>query len=302
MNMLLRAAAAAAARAGPPAVMWRQIPGVQGYLVSPCGLIKNAQTERELRQSLMNTGYKCVSIRGRTMTVHRVVAMAWIPNPSAKATVNHRDRDRANNGVSNLEWATGSEQNRDRAAWKRLPPLADAASLPGEEWKVAGSEMEVSNMGRVRRRGLVMQYTQRGEPYLAVKVDGKKRYLHRLVAALFVPNPLLNNVVNHIDGDTRNNAARNLEWCTHSQNTLHAQSIGRKRARKHPVDQVDLETGRLVQRFDSQTEASRATGIPLASINVAARGKSHAAGGFAWRPSGGESSSSSSDDSSSDSD
>jgi hypothetical protein len=294
------AAAAAAGAGGGSGRTWRQIPGVPGYLVSTCGLIKNAQTQRELRQSIMNTGYKCVSIRGRTMTVHRVVAMAWIPNPASKATVNHRDRDRANNGVWNLEWATGSEQNRDRAAWERLPSL-DGADLPGEEWHPIGErrrQMEVSNLGRVRRGGRVMQYTQRGEPYLCVKVDGKKQYLHRLVAALFVPNPLLNNVVNHMDGDTRNNAASNLEWCTASENTLHAQSIGRKQPRRHPVDQLDLETGRLIRRFESQTEAARETGVPLASINVAARGRSHAAGGFAWR----SSSDSSSSDSSSDSD
>jgi hypothetical protein len=289
----MAAVAVSAARA------WRQIPGAPGYLVSKLGAIKNAHTQRELRQSVMNTGYKCVTVGGRTITVHRAVAMAWIPNPFAKATVNHRDRDRANNAVTNLQWATGSEQNRDRSAWKRLPSLVDAVDLPGEEWRTIGDKrsVEISSLGRVRRKGRVMQYTQRAEPYLCVKVDGRKHYLHRLVAALFVPNPALNNVVNHKDGDTRNNAAVNLEWCTASENCMHASATGLKQPRRHPVDQLDLQTGRLIRRFESQTEAARSTGVPLASINMAARGKSHAAGGFAWQCSGSGSDYSSSSDS-----
>src|SRR5579862_7764918 len=44
------------------------------------------------------------------------------------------------------------------------------------------------------------------------------RYVHRLVAFTFIPNPLSRRCVNHLDFDRANNRDDNLEWCTHRQN------------------------------------------------------------------------------------
>lgn len=43
-------------------------------------------------------------------------------------------------------------------------------------------------------------------------------YVHRLVAAAFIPNPRGYDVVNHINGTRNDNRVENLEWCTQSQN------------------------------------------------------------------------------------
>ena len=61
--------------------------------------------------------------------------------------------------------------------------------------------------------------------------DGKatKKYVHRLVAEAFVPNPDNLPVVDHIDNDPTNNDYRNLQWCTHSFNTT--KGIGRRVAK-----------------------------------------------------------------------
>jgi hypothetical protein len=62
-----------------------------------------------------------------------------------------------------------------------------------------------------------------------VKIILDKRYLlHRLVAEHFIPNPDNLPQVNHIDGDRYNNAARNLEWVSASNNVLHAYKTGLK--------------------------------------------------------------------------
>jgi hypothetical protein len=56
---------------------------------------------------------------------------------------------------------------------------------------------------------------------------GQKILLHRLVAALFLDSPLVDQTqINHIDGNKRNNAVSNLEWCTPSENVRHAVRIG----------------------------------------------------------------------------
>jgi len=54
-------------------------------------------------------GYMRVKIRGKTYSVHRLIAEAFLPNPEAKPQVNHIDADRGNNRIENLEWVTASE-------------------------------------------------------------------------------------------------------------------------------------------------------------------------------------------------
>lgn len=102
-----------------------------------------------------------------------------------------------------------------------------------EEWKpVVGFEKlyEVSNLGNIRNtRGKVLKVHAQNSGYFQVTFydKGKKKMLvHRVVSQAWISNIESKPYVNHLDGDKANNSVDNLEWCTNSENILHARSTG----------------------------------------------------------------------------
>ena len=67
--------------------------------------------------------------------------------------------------------------------------------------------------------------------YRELILNGKNHRVHRLVAEAFIPNPNNLPCVNHIDGNKQNNFVKNLEWCTHSENMIHAYQTGLEQPR-----------------------------------------------------------------------
>lgn len=106
-----------------------------------------------------------------------------------------------------------------------------------EEWRdIDGFEgrYKVSNLGRIKNyKGLIMKFqiNHGGYERLTLRHDDHKDYdftVHRVVAKAFIPNPENKPQINHIDGNRCNNNVENLEWCTHSENMLHAFKLGNK--------------------------------------------------------------------------
>ena len=112
--------------------IWKDIPGYEGkYEVSNLGNVRSLNYNRSgepklLKQGNVN-GYKVVILykdgKKKTCNVHRLVAMTFIPNPDNLPIVNHKDEDKSNNNVNNLEWCTYKYNNtygtaRERAGKK----------------------------------------------------------------------------------------------------------------------------------------------------------------------------------------
>lgn len=95
---------------------WKEIPGYEGlYEVSNKGNVRNVRRNKLLRLSKTNYGYiRVVLSKNRIKTllsVHRLVAQAFLPNPDNLPMINHKDEDKTNNNVTNLEWCDAKYNN-----------------------------------------------------------------------------------------------------------------------------------------------------------------------------------------------
>lgn len=139
---------------------------------------------------------------------------------------------------------------------------------------------QISNLGNVKsvKKSKLMKVDLHQDGYnrlwLSKENKSKGFLLHRLIAIHFIPNP--NNLpeVNHKDADKLNNSIDNLEWCTHSENMAHANSMGListaemiKTLKKYNSLDRDKAT-KLINSGKSFREVERITGISAKTIKT----------------------------------
>ena len=116
--------------------MYKKIKSYENYLISNNGVVKSIDRKivckngivknikgKTIKPVLFNTGYYRVNLcnkgNQKLFYIHRLVAETFIPNPENKAQVNHKNCDRKNNNINNLEWVTCSEQAKH--SWIKHP-------------------------------------------------------------------------------------------------------------------------------------------------------------------------------------
>jgi hypothetical protein len=103
--------------------IWKAIDGSPTYEVSTDGHVWRGDLRRELKLFVDADGYTRVTLARRQFLVHRLVATAFLgpPPTPAHSTVNHKDRDKTNNDMVNLEYATRAEQSNHVNVTGRQP-------------------------------------------------------------------------------------------------------------------------------------------------------------------------------------
>ena len=274
---------------------WKDIPGYEGiYEASSFGRIKSKERvvgnyycrERILMQKIkQNYLYVNLSKEGnsKTIRVHRLIAMAFLPNPYNFPEVNHKDENPMNNTLENLEWCSqsynlqyGTRIERGQLT-KKLNKIKTAQkeslvksqerenayfqfveNLDNEEWRpVVGYEnlYEISSCGRLKSLYHKIPFivrtktTRKGRINANLHRNGKYSSfgIHVLVAKAFIPNPNNLTEINHKDENPQNNNVENLEWCSHEYN---------------------MHYGTIYQRISSKLTNCKTTSKPVAQYKL----------------------------------
>lgn len=92
--------------------VWRAVPSARAYEVSDHGSVRRASNGRVRSLCVGRSGYMEVALHEKKRSVHRLVAEAFLPPDTQRSHVNHKDGNKTNNRLDNLEWATPSENGK----------------------------------------------------------------------------------------------------------------------------------------------------------------------------------------------
>ena len=143
-----------------PKEEWKDVENYEGlYQVSNLGRVKSLKDnngkprEKIMKQGKTKNGYLrimlCKNGKRERFLVHRLVANAFIPNPNNFKCVNHKDEDKTNNCVNNLEWCTYQYNNTYGTCQQRRVENTDwKVKVANTDYKAITAKMDYKEIGR----------------------------------------------------------------------------------------------------------------------------------------------------------
>lgn len=248
--------------------IWKDIPEFEGYyqistfgrcqslgrtITQKNGIVKyiNGKVKSAISH---NSGYLQYSISKdgivKKFLAHRLVALAFIPNPDNKETVNHKNGDKEDNNKSNLEWSDYSENNSH--SYNVLN-------------NVGGSKNQLGNKGI--KHHLAIQICQ-------LDLDGKLIYEYESLREIDLEtNFSRHHVSKCCKGEIQSYDGYKWEF----KNNKHKDP----NYAKTKIRQLDLD-GNTIDEFDSYAEAQKISGVNKRGIRAVIKGEQKIARGFKW--------------------
>lgn len=260
------------------------------YRIYDNGQVMNEKTGNYYKGTIRN-GYRWFDLRWNgnkyARSQHRLVAEAFIENPDNLEYVHHKNNNRLDNSIENLQWVTASENNLNKNKKESFIDHKDYQEydLSKEEWRTYQNTIYmVSNLGRVKnaKTGVILQgkITSSGYREFCLTIDRKKKsfYCHKLVWEVWVGTE--QDIINHINGNKLDNRLINLENVSNQENVLKA--IYETKTLKFKKTACYDKEGNLVQIFMNNADAARKMGVRPQSIQNAIK-KGHCSCGYYWK-------------------
>lgn len=278
--------------------MKKYIKNYDNYVIYDNGDVANERTNRYLKGKIKLNGYKVYTLSKNNIKqdffAHRLVAEYFIPNPNNLPVVNHKDGDKLNNDVSNLEWATYSQNiehaHSNNLIRKERKSIYYEGDLDNEIWKKISNfpNYRVSNLGRIhniKSNRILQPSLTCGYYKVRLSNEGfvKDYMVHRLVFEYFHDKEYNTNlVIDHIDGNKLNNNSNNLRLLSREENALMAYYTTNTNPATKSVLQFDKNMN-FIQEFKSIREAARQLNLDSSTISKVCRDVNKTHGGYIFK-------------------
>lgn len=279
--------------------MYKNIDNYENYIIYDNGDVFNLSTKSFLKGSIGENGYKYYRLsknnKKQMFYAHRLVAEAFLDNSKNLPVVNHKDGNKLNNNINNLEWISYSKNtehfHKTIKKGNNQKQEKYEQDLPGEQWKIIKNNpnYEVSSCGRVHNlitNNILHPSETCGYYKVRLSTGGITTdwLIHKLVFSTF--NPEVQDIekmcIDHIDGNKHNNNIDNLRLITISENVKHAYYTQKTNSNIKPVNQFDKDNN-LIATYPSCREAGRQLNLDSSSITKCCKGKLKTTGGFIFK-------------------
>ena len=271
-----------------------QIKNYTNYMIDEDGNVYNILSKKYLKGSIGENGYKYYRLSNNNKKsmfyAHRLVAEYYIDNPNNLPVVNHKDGNKLNNNVNNLEWVSYSENTqhwKNTTVIKRRPTEYYKEDLPTEIWKEYKNYL-VSSLGRVRHKeknNLLRPSLTCGYYKVRLSNNGlvEDYMVHKLVYLVFKGTyDDKKYIIDHINGNKLDNSITNLRLLTISENAEAALYETKTNTSAKSVGQYSLD-GELINIFPSVRIAAKELNLDSSTISKVCRGKNKTHGGYTFK-------------------